>query len=93
MRMIIGRWLQYLAPKREFAGQSFCWIPIKGFTYMYLLYKRAALCGAVYGASATERLFVKGGEFVPGFGFLSHCDMTLAVERDVKTYSFFPSIP
>ena len=33
-------------------------------------------------------LFVKRWEFLPGFGFLSPSDMTLAVESDVKTHSF-----
>ena len=30
-------------------------------------------------------LFVKRREFLPGSGFLPHCDMTKAVESDVKT--------
>ena len=33
-------------------------------------------------------LFVKRREFLPGSGFLSCCDMTLAVESDVKPNSF-----
>ena len=37
-------------------------------------------------------LFVKIREFLPGSGFLSHRDMTQAVESDVKT-QFLPSFP
>ena len=54
------------------------------------LYKCAALWRAVYGHSPTERQFVKRREFPPGFRFLSHCDMTLAVESDAKPYSILP---
>ena len=34
--------------------------------------------------------FVKSREFLPGSGFLSHRDMTLAVESDVIPNSFLP---
>ena len=37
-------------------------------------------------------LFVKRREFLPGSGFLSRRDMTLAVESDVKPHSFIPSL-
>ena len=36
-------------------------------------------------------LFVKSREFLPGSGFLSRRDMTLAVESDVKPNSFLPT--
>ena len=35
-------------------------------------------------------LFVKSREFLPGSGFLSRRDMSLAVESDVKPNSFLP---
>ena len=55
------------------------------------LYKCVALCRAVCGHSATKRpleLFVKRGEFLPGSGFLSRCDMTLAVEKTIRIFTF-----
>ena len=33
-------------------------------------------------------LVVKRREFLPGYGVLSRCNITLAVESDVKTHSF-----
>ena len=38
------------------------------------------------------KLLVKRREFLPVTGFLSHRDMTKAVESDVKSHSFLPSI-
>ena len=35
-------------------------------------------------------LLVKKREFLPGSGFRSHCNMTYAVESDIKN-SFLPS--
>ena len=35
-------------------------------------------------------LFPKRREFIHRFGFLSRCDMTLAVDRDLKPHSFLP---
>ena len=37
-------------------------------------------------------LFGKRTEFLPGSGYLSRRDMTLAVESDVKSKTFLPSI-
>ena len=53
-----------------------------------------ALWKAVFGSSATERpikTILKEKEFIPGSGFLSCLNMTLAVESNVKTNSFLPS--
>ena len=36
-------------------------------------------------------LFVKRWEIIPGYGFLSHCDMTYADDSNLKTNSFLPS--
>ena len=37
-------------------------------------------------------LFVKRKEFLPGSGFISHRDVTLAIESDLKTKHFLPSL-
>ena len=56
------------------------------------LYKCAVLWRAIYGPSATKRPFgnisEEKGISSPGSGFLSRCNMILAVESDVKTHSF-----
>ena len=38
-------------------------------------------------------LIIKRREFLPGSGFLSHRDMTLTVESDIKSYAFLPLQP
>ena len=38
-------------------------------------------------------LIVKRREFLPGCRFLSHRDMPLTVESDLKSYEFLPSQP
>ena len=61
--------------QHNFAGLSLCWSPKSGLAW--LLYKCVALCRAVYGSSATERLLgIEEKEFVPGSGFISRRDMT-----------------
>ena len=57
-----------------------------------LLYKCEAKCGGLSMVLLQLKdpleLFVRRGEFPPSSGVLSCCDMTKAVESDVKTYSF-----